>query len=71
MRGGVLARPGLCSAGLTALRNRLWRDQRGAALIEYALLIGLVTLTVLPLIIAVGSWASSMWDNFASITAAP
>jgi Flp pilus assembly pilin Flp len=44
------------------LDKRLWRDERGASLIEYALLIGLVTLTVLGCIIAVGGWANGMWD---------
>jgi pilus assembly protein Flp/PilA len=48
------------------LPRRLWRDRSGAALIEYALLIGLVTLTVLGAVIATGSWAHGMWVNFLS-----
>ena len=46
------------------MAQRLWRDRRGAALIEYALLIGLVTLTVLGAVVATGSWAHGMWGNF-------
>ena len=46
--------------------RRLWRDRRGAALIEYTLLIGLVTLTVLGAAIATGNWAHGMWVNFLS-----
>ena len=46
------------------MHNHLWRDRRGASLIEYALLISLVTLAVLGLVIAVGSWASGMWAGF-------
>jgi pilus assembly protein Flp/PilA len=45
---------------------RLWRDRRGAALIEHTLLIGLITLTVLGAVIATGSWANGMWVNFLS-----
>ena len=41
--------------------SKIWSDQRGAALIEYALLIGLVTLTVLAVVVAVGSSANAMW----------
>jgi len=48
------------------IARRLWRDRRGAALIEYALLIGLITLTVLGAVIATGSWARGMWANFLS-----
>jgi Flp pilus assembly pilin Flp len=48
------------------MARRLWRDQRGAALIEYVLLIGLITLTVLGAVTAAGSWAHGMWVNFLS-----
>jgi pilus assembly protein Flp/PilA len=46
--------------------RRLWRDRRGAALIEYTLLIGLITLTIMGAVIATGSWAPGMWVNFLS-----
>jgi Flp pilus assembly pilin Flp len=48
-----------------ALRDRLRRQSRRAALFEYALLIGIVTLTVLAVIIAVG-WPNGMWANIVS-----
>ena len=51
---------------MRVIARRLWRDRRGAALIEYALLIGLITLTVLGAVIATGSWAPGMWVNFLS-----
>ena len=44
---------------------QLWRDRRGAALIEYALLIGLITLIVLGSIVAVRQWANGVLANFA------
>ena len=48
------------------IARRLWRDRGGAALIEYTLLIGLITLTVLGTVIAAGSWANGIWVNFLS-----
>ena len=48
------------------LARRLWRDRGGAALIEYTLLIGLITVTVLGTVIAAGSWANGIWVNFLS-----
>jgi Flp pilus assembly pilin Flp len=48
------------------IAQRLWRDQRGAALIEYVLLIGLITLTIFGALIAAGTWAHGMWVNFLS-----
>jgi len=43
--------------GLKALLDRVGRDERGASLIEYALLVGLVTVSVLALMIDFASWA--------------
>ena len=48
------------------IARRLWRDRRGAALIDYALLIGLVTLTVFGAVSAIGSWVHGIWLNFLS-----
>jgi hypothetical protein len=46
------------SGGFNLLRDRLRRERRRAAFIEGALLIGLVVLTVLGLVIALGGWSS-------------
>ena len=51
--------------------KRLWSDQRGAALMEYTLLIGLITLAVLVLIISVGGWTSTTWTNFLAALGTP
>jgi Flp pilus assembly pilin Flp len=48
------------------IAQRLWRDRRGAALIEYTLVIGLITVTGLGAVIAAGSWANGIWVNFLS-----
>ena len=45
---------------------RLWLDQRGASLIDYTLLVGVISLTILGAVIAIGSWASGIWVNFLS-----
>ena len=52
--------------GLKALLDRVGRDERGASLVEYALLVGLVTISVLALMIDFASWAHGMWTNFLS-----
>ena len=51
--------------------KRLWSDQRGAALLEYTILVGLITLAVLTLIISVGGWTSSTWGNFLTSLGSP
>jgi Flp pilus assembly pilin Flp len=41
--------------------ERLWRDQRGASLIDYAILAALITVLVVVGIAVAGSWIYSMW----------
>lgn len=50
--------------GSKVLGNRLWRCESGAALLEQALLICLITLALLGVVIAIASWANGMWDSF-------
>ena len=45
---------------MRVIARRLRRDRRGAALIEYTLLIGLITLAVLGTVIVTGSWANGI-----------
>ena len=61
--GRGLGKEGVVVRGIA---RQLWRDRRGAALIEYTLLIGLVTVTALGAVIAAGSWANGIWVNFLS-----
>ena len=51
---------------MRGIARQLWRDRHGATLIEYTLLIGLVSLTALGAVIAAGSWANGIWVNFLS-----
>ena len=40
---------------------RLWKDERGASLLEYSILIGLITVGVVASVTAVGTWAGGRW----------
>lgn len=42
---------------------RLWKDERGASLLEYSILIGLITAGVVTTVIAVGAWAGDQWTS--------
>jgi len=41
---------------------RLWKDEQGASLLEYSVLIGLIVAGVVATITAVGTWTDNRWD---------
>ena len=41
-------------------------DRSGASLIEYSLLIGLITVTIMSLVSGIGSWLVSAWEVLTS-----
>jgi pilus assembly protein Flp/PilA len=43
------------------LQNRFNKDEGGATLIEYSVLIGLITVATIALIVAVGGWVVNQW----------
>lgn len=45
------------------LVTSLAKDESAATLIEYSLLIGLITVAVILTVIAVGGWVSNTWTN--------
>jgi pilus assembly protein Flp/PilA len=45
------------------LAVRLWRDERGASLLEYSILIGLITVGVVASVTSVGTWAGNRWGD--------
>ncbi len=45
---------------------RLRKDEDGATLIEYSILIGLLTVAVIALVLAVGGWISDKWTTLNS-----
>jgi len=48
---------------LRVLASRLLREENGAALIEYSILIGLISAAVITIIVAVGAWIVTRWTN--------
>jgi pilus assembly protein Flp/PilA len=44
--------------------GQLYRDEDGAALVEYTVLVGLLVGAVLISVIAVGGWVSGQWTTF-------
>ena len=46
---------------LVKVMNQLKSDENGAALIEYTVLLGIMLVTVVTVIGAVGTWVSGKW----------
>ncbi len=46
-----------------AFIRQIVKDERGAALIEYTVLIGLITGAVCAMIFGVGDWINDQWAN--------
>jgi pilus assembly protein Flp/PilA len=44
-----------------SLAVRLWKDEQGASLLEYSVLIGLIVAGAVATITAVGTWTGSRW----------
>jgi len=44
-----------------SLIEKLRRDEDGAALIEYTVLLGILVVAVIATIVAVGGWVSNRW----------
>jgi pilus assembly protein Flp/PilA len=48
---------------LKSLVSRLERDEGGAALVEYTVLLGILLVAVVATITLVGAWISSSWSS--------
>jgi pilus assembly protein Flp/PilA len=46
--------------------RQLREDEAGAALIEYTVLIGVITGAVMVSVLAIGTWASGRWADLAA-----
>jgi pilus assembly protein Flp/PilA len=44
------------------LVRKLSRDEEGAALIEYTVLLGILVVAVIAIIVAVGQWVNAQWS---------
>jgi len=42
---------------------RLWKDESGASLLEYSVLIGLITAGVVGTVSTVGTWVGTQWTT--------
>jgi pilus assembly protein Flp/PilA len=42
------------------------RDERGASLLEYSLLIGIITVVTVTAMTGVGNWVKGQWDALAT-----
>ena len=54
-------------ASIRPFARRLRDDSRGATLVEYSILIGLLSAGVIGLIAPIGDWLSDPWDTLANI----
>jgi pilus assembly protein Flp/PilA len=59
---GVFEKGGRSVSGRNLVR-RLAKDEQGAALIEYTVLLGLLIVAVLTTVIAVGHWVNGTWAS--------
>ena len=48
---------------MVELLKRLGRDEEGAALIEYSILIAVIAVAVIGLAIGVGQWVTGRWTD--------
>jgi pilus assembly protein Flp/PilA len=46
-----------------SIAGRLRKDERGASLLEYSVLIGIILAVSVGAIIAIGGWANTQWTN--------
>ena len=55
-----------------ALAVRLWKDERGASLLEYSVLVGLITAAVVGTITLVTNWTGTRWQTLlTTLTGSP
>jgi pilus assembly protein Flp/PilA len=50
-----------CEGNETRILSQLWRDEDGASMVEYTVLIGLLTVATISVVLLVGSWVSGQW----------
>jgi len=42
--------------------RRLFRDERGTALMEYSILLGMIVVAVIAIVVFAGDWVSAQWS---------
>ena len=48
---------------LADMAARFRQDEDGAAMIEYTVLLGIITVAVIGFVVAVGGWVSGQWEE--------
>ena len=51
--------------------RRLWKDEEGATLLEYTILLAIIVVAVITFITAIGGWINTQWSNLNSALVAP
>ena len=51
---------------IKATAIRLWNDESGASLLEYSVLVGLITAAVVGSVLAVSAWTGGRWITLLS-----
>jgi pilus assembly protein Flp/PilA len=46
--------------------TRLGHDEKATAMLEYSILIGLITVAVIAMILFVGAWVTNQWSSLSS-----
>jgi pilus assembly protein Flp/PilA len=54
---------GICAMSNKGFLQRLRRDEKGASLIEYSVLIGIILVLAIASVRGVGVWVNSQWSN--------
>jgi len=49
-----------------SLVTRFGKDEKGAALIEYTILLSILLIAVIAIILFVGGWISNAWSNLSA-----
>ena len=45
------------------LIKRLWKEEEGQGLVEYAILIGIIVVGVVAVVLAIGTWVQGRFDT--------
>jgi pilus assembly protein Flp/PilA len=53
------------------MANRFRQDEDGAAMVEYSILIGIITAGTIALIVLVGAWVTGAWTDLEAALNAP
>ncbi|HEY0918890.1 Flp family type IVb pilin [Devosia sp.] len=49
------------------MTKRFRQDEDGAAMVEYSILIGIITAAVIAIIVAVGAWVTTQWTTLCGV----